>query len=231
MFTMSNAAPYQSPTISKFGLADFYNLHKGKTCVIVGLGPNLKLTPPTLFNYPTFGVNTIYKQTEWDWKPTYYVGVDERLKLEDGAALAKVYSDVPKFIPTPDWDDLDGENFYRFQHRTGYNFFVGGHTPKDSTALTKDGITYRRIMEAVFQIAWHMGFETMLMIGVQHKPETRNQLFWGTDHGEPEKDFAWEEEGYKFFKDALPARILNISADTYVPENILPRDDYQKWIK
>ena len=212
-------------------LEDFHDFHMGQTCLIVGLGPNLKLTPPTLFNYPSFGVNTIYKQKEWDWKPTYYIGVDERLKLEDGAAVCDLYRDIPKFFPTPDWDDLQGENIYRFAHRTGYNFFVGGHSPRHAQALTKEGITYRRIMEAVFQIAYHMGFTTMLMIGVQHKPNTRNELFWGTDSGEPEKDFAWEEEGYKFFVDTLPVKILNISMDTYVPETILPRDDYRKWMK
>jgi hypothetical protein len=85
-------------------------------------------------------------------------------------------------------------------------------------------------MDAVFQIAAWMGFTTMLMIGVQHKPGTRNQLFWGEDAGEPEKVFTFEEEGYRFFASALPIKIINISADTYVSEDVLPRDDWRKWV-
>jgi hypothetical protein len=209
-------------------LADFHNKHAGQTCLIVGLGPNLHLTPPAWFNYPSFGVNTMYRYEGWN--PTYFVGVDERLKLEDGAAIVQRYPDVPKFFPSPDWDDLQGENIYRFRHEHRGDLFVGGQSPADIKALTQWGITYRRIMEAVFQIAYWMGFRTMLMIGVQHKPDTRRELFWGTDEGEPEQDFIWEELGYIECRRALSgARILNISEDTYVTEDVLPRGDYRNW--
>jgi hypothetical protein len=70
---------YSAPTLAGFSTGDFYNLHSGETCLIVGVAPNLKLTPPELFNYPSFSVNTIYHYE--GWKPTYYVGVDERLSL------------------------------------------------------------------------------------------------------------------------------------------------------
>jgi hypothetical protein len=140
------------------------------------------------------------------------------------------YPDVPKFFPSPDWDDLQGENIYRFRHEHRGDLFVGGQSPADIKALTQWGITYRRIMEAVFQIAYWMGFRTMLMIGVQHKPDTRQELFWGTDEGEPERDFLWEELGYIECRRALSgARILNISEDTYVTEDVLPRGDYRNW--
>jgi hypothetical protein len=209
-------------------LADFHNKHAGQTCLIVGLGPNLHLTPPAWFNYPSFGINTMYRYEGWN--PTYFVGVDERLKLEDGAAIVQRYPDVPKFFPSPDWDDLQGENIYRFRHEHRGDLFVGGQSPADIKALTQWGITYRRIMEAVFQIAYWMGFRTMLMIGVQHKPDTRQELFWGKDEGELERDFIWEELGYIECRRALSgARILNISEDTYVPEDVLPRGNYRNW--
>lgn len=216
-------------------LAEFHNLHKGKTCLIVGVAPNLKDTPPELFNYPSFGVNTIYHYE--GWKPTYFVGVDERLRLEDGAALVDVYKDVPKFFPSPDWDELQGENIYRFQHRTQGEFVSGGINASHKDALTKYGITYRRVMDAVFQIAWHMGFTTMLMIGVQHKPydekDSDRAHFWGIDtKAVPNQPNTWWFEGYKYFSQNMPGvKVLNISEDTYVPEDVLPRDDYRKWIK
>ncbi len=219
----------------EMNLADFHNLHYGQTCIIAGVGPNLKLTPPEWFNYPSFSVNTIYHYE--GWKPTYYVGVDERLRLEDGAALVDVYRDVPKFFPTPDWDELQGENIYRFAHRTYGDFVIGGQNAVHKDALTKNGITYRRVMDAVFQIAWHMGFTTMLMIGVQHRPNEGNDEdrahFWGTDvKAASNQPNDWWFDGYKYFAHNMPGvRVLNISADTYVPNDVLPRGNWQDWKK
>ena len=215
-------------------LADFHKIHTGQTCLIVGVGPNLKLTPPELFRYPSFGVNTIYKYE--CWKPTYFVGVDERLKLEDGAAIVEKYKDIPKFFPAPDWDDLQGDNIYRFKHRTGSDLFIGGQSPKDADALTHKGITYRRVMDAVFQIAWHMGFTKMLMIGVQHKPYDENDSdrahFWGIDtKAYANQPFDWWFAGYRECVRAMnDVQVLNISADTYVSEDVLPRGTFTDWI-
>lgn len=209
---------------------DFHNLHNGQTCLIVGVGPNLKLTPPTWFNYPSFGVNSIYKQTDWDWKPTYYVGVDERLRLEDGEAVVKAYPDIPKFFPRPDWDDLQGENIYRFLHRQGSSLYIGGQSSRLPEALTKNGITYRRIMDAVFQIAWWMGFTTMLMIGVSHKTGDRKNHFYGVDPNDPSDCFTFEELGYQeCIRMMNGVTVLNISEDTHVPETTLPRDNWRNW--
>lgn len=210
-------------------MKEFYQKHAGQTCLIVGLGPNLNLTPPEWFDYPSFGINTIYKQDAF--RPTYYIGVDERLRVEDGAAVIAKYADIPKFFPSPDWDMMQGENIYRFKHEQRGNLFVGGQPPHDLRALTQWGITYRRIMDAVFQVACWMGFKTMLMIGVQHKPGTRSQMFWGEDKGEPESTFNYEELGYLECRRALGVNILNISEDTYVPENVLPRADWRKYAK
>jgi len=209
-------------------LSDFHNKHAGQTCLIVGVGPNLELTPPEWFDYPSFGVNTIYKRAG-DWKPTYFVGVDEELLKRDGAAIVEAYRDVPKFFPRPDFDSLQGDNIYRFAHRTGADLFIGGQSPKDPRALTHTGITYRRIMDAVFQIAWHMGFTTMLLIGVDHGPD-RKAHFWGSAEYEPQKDFAFEELGYQECLRAMNGvRVLNISEGTHVPDSILPRGDWNTW--
>lgn len=210
-------------------LEDFYNLHRGQTCLIVGVGGNLQLTPPEAFDLPSFGVNTIYRYE--GWKPTYFVGVDERLEREDGAAIAAKYADVPKFIPRPDRDSWQGENFYRFYHRPG-DLIVGGQLANHPKALTSHGIGYRKIMDAVLQIAWHMGFTTMLMIGIQHKITDQQAHFWGADvKSIPEKTLDYWFNGYAEVRAAMGngVRVLNISEDTYVPQNILPRDYWRNW--
>lgn len=216
-------------------LADYYKVHDRQTCLIVGVGGNLKLTPPEWFDYPSFGVNTIYKYN--GWKPEYFVGVDERLEREDGKAISEKYKDVAKFIPRPERDNWKGENIYRFYHRPG-DVIVGGMLANHPKALTTFGIGYRKIMDAVLQIAWHMGFSTMLMIGIHHKPfsqqepDADREHFWGTDlKAPPQQDFGYWFTGYNEVKNAMGAnvKVLNISEDTYVPENILPRDDWRNW--
>lgn len=209
-------------------LSDFHNKHKGETCLLVMVGPNLKLTPPEWFDYPSFSVNTIVKYE--GWKPTYYVGVDERLKKENSADILEKYADVVKFFPTPDWDDVEGPNIYRFKHRPGSSLYAGGPGPGHPQALTHYGITYFRVPDAVFQIAWHMGFTTMLMIGVQHNPADERGHFWGTDQDAvPGQPLDWWFSGYRHFSHQPAFRVLNISEDTYVPEDVLPRDDWRKW--
>lgn len=212
-------------------IAKFYNLHKGETCLIVGVGGNLHLTPPEKFDYPSFGVNTIYKYE--GWKPAYFVGVDDRLYREDGKAISEKYRDIPKFIPYPDRDAWQGENFYRFYHRPG-DLIVGGQSPNRPNGLISPGLGYRKIMDAVLQIAWHMGFTTMLMIGVQHKPDDQRKHFWGDDvKSVIEPTFDYWFNGYAEIIRAMGSgvRVLNISADTYVPEDVIPRDDWRKYAR
>lgn len=209
-------------------IADFHNLHAGQTCLLVGVGPNLKDTPPEWFDYPSISVNSIYQYE--GWKPTYYVGVDERLRVENGAEICKVYKDIPKFFPTPDWDDLQGENIYRFMHRQSGSLFIGGQSPRSKESLTKWGITYYRVMGAALQVAMYMGFSTVLMIGIQHKEGAPTAHFWGEDAGavadQPIEH--WTHE-YAQWAHGSGMNVLNISADTYVPESVIPRDDWQKW--
>jgi len=210
-------------------LSDFHNLHAGQTCVIASIGPNLELTPPELFNFPTFGINTIYKRS--NWKPTYYVGVDVELLKRDGPQIIEAYPDVPKFFPSPDFDELQGPNIYRFAHKTGIELSTGGQLSNHPDALTKRGITYRRIMDAAFQIAWHMGFTTMLTIGISHAVGGRKDHFWGVAEYEPQNDFVWEEEGYRDCVRMMnKVRVLNISEDTHVPADILPRGNWRDWV-
>jgi hypothetical protein len=209
---------------------DFWMKHQGKTCLIVSNGPNLELTPPEKFDYPSIGVNRIYKYA--GWKPTYFVGVDDRLWKEYGQEIMAAYPDVPKFLPSPDRDDIEGENLVRFQHYHSSGHYIGGHMPTQYEALTRQGITYQRILGAAFQIAYYMGFTRMLVIGVQHKPGDENAHFFGDDPrgfaGQPLSH--WFDE-YRHWAHFGKAEVLNISEDTYVPEDVIPRGNWHDWVK
>lgn len=202
------------------------NIHPGETCLLVGNGENLHLTPPGLFDFPSFGMNTIHKYE--NWMPDYYVAVDWRVMHEFGKEIAEKYKDIPKFVTT-DLRDWRGENFYPFLHLPAS--LRDGWRPE----LLGTGITYHSVMHVAMQLAYWMGFTTLLMIGVKHEPKKGAVHFWGTDAGMPDvlptQDWL---DGYKVLVDGMTERgvkVLNISVETFVPENIIPRDDWRKYAK
>lgn len=202
----------------------FRNIHKGETALLVGNGTNLSLTPPFLFNYPAFGMNTIHKYE--GWKPKYYTGVDNRLMREFGKDIAEKYKDIYKFIPSglKDWQ---GENFVIFNHLA--KDLQDGWKPE----TLQDGITYHNVMHVAMQLAYWMGFTTLLMIGVHHKPDNGQSHFWGKDTGMPNKvpitDWV---NGYKTLVTGMKERgvtVLNISERTYLAEDVIPRGKWKDW--
>ena len=206
-------------------IADFYQRHTGETCLLVGNGPNLGLTPPERFDLPSFGMNTAHLW-DGDWIPTYYVTVDQRVMREFGDAIVEKFADVPKFIPRPNLNKWQGPNFYRYLHRPGEMNLDA----KRKKSLPEDGITYRNVMHAGIQVALYMGFTKMLIVGMQHRPHKAQLHFWGTDHGMMAMHYQDWIDGYKFFVDSLQdVDILNISEDTCVSEDIIPRDDWRKY--
>ena len=150
-----------------------------------------------------------------------------KLGFSDAMALG-----VPKFIPWPNLDHWQGDNFYRFYHSPE------PFPPIDAGRLRNPdmpdiGLTYGNIMHIALQLAAWMGFETILMIGVEHKPSEAREHFWGFDAGMSE--FAPVADWLKGYKEiaaklaGMGIRVLNISQDTYVPEDVLPRGDWKDW--
>jgi len=213
-------------------LQNLYNLHSGETCIIAAPGPNLPLTPPEQFSCRSIGINTIYRYPKW--KPDYYVWVDRGVAevVPIWQEVIASYSSVAKFIPTPDFDEAKGENIYRFKHRPGIDLYIGGQLANQKKALTEFGITYRRIWGAALQIAWWLGFKTILLIGIQHKLGARKEHFWGLADYDPASDFYWEELDLLDCSHMMrDVRILNISEDTYLSEKVVPRGDWRDWRK
>ena len=209
-------------------ISRFRGIHAGETCLLVGNGANLHLTPPEWFDYPAFGCNTIHKYE--GWRPDYYVAVDNRVAKEFGGAVCEKLPSTPKIVPVPRLQKWNGENFYTFPN------WPGPLWEKRRGAIWQnnimEGLTYGNVMHAMIKLAYWMGFTTMLIIGMQHQPNAAKLHFWGHDAGMGEPILAEWLEGYRQLADALKARgvkILNISEDTYVPNEILPRGDWREW--
>jgi len=132
------------------------DIHKGETGLVIGNGPSLKDVPREfLEQYPSFGTNRIYLLD--DFAPTYYVAVNwlvirqsldeiNRLRAQYKFILAEMAHDIPdsiplKSIPLP---------HFSFDPRNG---LWQGYT-----------VTY-----VCLQLAWWMGFEKILLVGIDHK--------------------------------------------------------------
>lgn len=213
-------------------IEDFHNIHRGETCLLVGNGKNLRLTPPEWFDYPSFGLNTCHL---WDgtWKPTYYVAVDARVMREFGKEIDAKFRDIPCFLPRPNLEDWKGDNKVYWYFRPGSLWPKRQQSLWPSDLLSKDGIVYSNVMTAAMQIAYFMGFTTMLIIGMEHKEHLGQDHFWGCDHGMPADPPVqnWLDAYTVLGKGMAEqgVRVLNISENTCVPESILPRDDWRKW--
>jgi len=212
-------------------IEQFYKKHDGETALLVGNGPNLGLTPPEKFNYPSFGMNTIYNYKSW--KPDYYVAVDEVFFDMFEQNVQEAFPDTPKFIPAEFIDRWSMSNMFPVTHRNDGVFVRGDMLANKKESLTK-GVNWKNVMHLSIQLAWYMGFTTILMIGVQQKPGVGSlrEHFWGIEELTPvtQNDVHWNA-GYKAFVSAMTdIKVLNISEDTYVPEDVIPRDDWKKWV-
>ncbi len=210
-------------------LSQFRNIHAGETCLLVGNGPNLSLTPPQWFDYPAFGMNTIHKYEHW--KPTYYTAVDVRVMKEFGVGIVEKFADIPKFVPSPNLDKWQGQNFHRFFYRHG-PVWRKSHGHIWNPDALEQNIQYSSVMHVAMQLAFYMGFTTMLIIGMQHKPGKAHHHFWGTDSGMVSTPLQSWLDGYQLLSMDMGTRgvkVLNISEDTYVSESIIPRGDWREW--
>lgn len=210
-------------------ITHFHNLHAGETVLLVGNGPNLQLTPPERFNMPSIGCNTIHLYE--GWKPTYYVTVDSVVMREFGKAITDKYQGIPKFVPMPNLDAWKGDDFYRFYHRPG-PLWNGSGKIWNQDALTQ-GITYANVMHVVMQVAFYMGFKTMLIVGMSHEYAKGSAHFWGDDILTGCYPFldGWFA-GYKELREGMAehgVKMWNLSEDTHVPEEIIPRGNWKDW--
>jgi hypothetical protein len=137
-------------------------IHQGQRCFIIGNGPSLKemdLSP--LRHEVTFGMNRIYLLFEQlGFQTTYYAAVN-RLVIEQSAAEIVSQVRCPKFI---DWDARDLVEF-----TPDMMFLRTYHDEPHFFTDIRRGIWQGSTVTFVaMQIAYYMGFETVVLIGVDH---------------------------------------------------------------
>jgi hypothetical protein len=144
------------------------DIHRNQRCFIIGNGPSLKQTDLTrLRNEYTFGMNRIYLMfAELGFTTSYYLSVNS-LVIEQCAEDIRALS-MPKFLswrshhliqPTPDMI---------FLHTT----YTGPKFAQDAGGRLWEGAT---VTYVALQLAFHMGFEQVILIGVDHSFSTQGK--------------------------------------------------------
>lgn len=150
-------------------LAGLRDVHRGETAAILGNGPSIKgLDLQRLDGMPTFCLNRGYLLWEdFERTPTYLVAVND-LVIEqfhrEIAALA-----CPLFIPWRHRALFDNvSNVILFEARWDERFM---------TDVTKGVAPCATVTNVALQIAYHMGFSMVVLLGIDHRFATN-----GTPH-------------------------------------------------
>lgn len=172
------------------------NKHQGKRCFIIGNGPSLNQTDLTLLkNEYTFGLNRIYLMfPKLGFTTTYLVSVNELVIRQCADEIQQL--PLPKFIPWRLRDVIKADDqtiFMRPVQRTKFS--------KSPTYCLYEGGT---VTYVAMQLAYYMGFQQVILIGVDHNFVTQgpaNQEVVST--GQDPNHFSGEYFG-KGFRWQLP---------------------------
>jgi 6-hydroxymethylpterin diphosphokinase MptE-like len=184
--------------VSSRKLKHFENMHVHQRCFIIGNGPSLRLTKLTkLRNEITFGLNRIYLLfPELGFTTTYLVAVND-LVLEQCAREMQTLT-LPKFVTwrARRWFCPDPNLTYLDTDFTGEENFC---TNLDGRIFEGFTVTF-----VALQLAYHMGFDEVILVGVDHNFITQgkaNQTI--VSEGDDPNHFAANYFG-KGFKWQLP---------------------------
>lgn len=140
--------------------------HKGERCFIIGNGPSLKQTDLSkLRGEATFGMNRIYLAfPEMGFETTYYVAVNDLVVEQCAADIQSLQ--MPRFVSwrARKWLPPDDHLNFLFTTYTG---------PRFQTNLTRRLWESATVTYVALQTAFYLGFETVILIGVDHNFVTK----------------------------------------------------------
>ena len=168
--------PWRRSSIDVLG--KYKDAHIGERCFIIGNGPSLKATDLSrLHGEFTFGMNRIYLLfPELGFMTSYYLSVND-LVIEQ-CAQDIVSLQVPKFLSWRARDfiqaaldngkSLPAEPPTAFLHTT----YTGPKFAHDARNRLWEGAT---VTYVALQLAFHMGFRQVILIGVDHNFSTKGK--------------------------------------------------------
>lgn len=219
-------------------LASYRNAHSGERCVIIGNGPSLKRTDLSkLKGEITFGMNRIYLLfPELGFETSYFVSVNT-LVIEQCASEMRDLR-MPKFITwrARRWMADD----------PGTIFLDTDYTPPETFSPDVTGRVFEgsTVTYVAMQLAYHMGFQEVILVGVDHSFSTKGQpnvtvVSEGEDRDHFSSNyfgagFRWQlpdleasEAAYRMAKDAFEAdgrRIVDATVGGQL--DVFPKADF-----
>ena len=152
---------------SRRQVRSYKDLHLHKRCFIIGNGPSLRqMDLQHLQHEFTFGLNRIYLLfPELGFTTTYLVSVNELVLEQCAAELANL--SLPKFVTwrARPWFKRDPHIVFLDTDYTGPENFTS-----DMTGRVFEGYT---VTYVALQLAYYMGFDEVILIGVDHNFATK----------------------------------------------------------
>ena len=214
-------------------LAALRDANRGQTCVILGNGPSLRdLDLEQLDGIPTFCLNRGYLLWGAAGRtPSYFVAVNDLVIDQFHREIAAL--PCPLFVP---WIYRD-----RFENVPNAVFFEILIDQRFTTDVTRGVAPCGTVTTAALQLAYHMGFSTVTLLGIDHLFETKGPAhaqirqdgddpnhFRGDYFGDGTlwnlPDLDRSEHGYALARSAFEAdgrRVLNATPDSAL--EVFPR--------
>jgi hypothetical protein len=221
-------------------LASYKDRHAGERCFILGNGPSLRHTDLRLLQDEiTFGMNRVYLLfDEIGFKTTYYLAVNTLVIEQCADEIVNLV--MPKFIT---WR---GRSW--FQNSSDVIFIDTDYTKPDDFSGDVSGRVFEgsTVTYVALQLAFHMGFSEVVLIGVDHRFKTQGKPNLTVvsdgddeDHFAPAyfgKGFRWQlpdldasERAYELAKQAfIDAGREVVDATIGGNLKVFPKVDYEK---
>lgn len=149
-------------------LAHYKDLHRGERCFIIGNGPSLQKTDlGRLRNEFSFGLNRIYLLfADLGFSTSYYLSINNLVIEQCAADIAQLT--IPKFISWRARNLVTASPDMVFLHTT----YTGPRFAQDARGRLWEGAT---VTYVALQLAFHMGFQQVILIGVDHNFSTQGK--------------------------------------------------------
>lgn len=228
--------PWRRESIRK--LRALKDSHAGECCFVVGNGPSLKsMDLSQLKGEYSFGFNRIFLAAEeFGFTPSCIVSIND-LVIEQSVAELQTLK-MPKFFAwrARKWLRMDADTHFIYTSYTGPGF------SRDVTGRVWEGAT---VTNVALQLAYHMGFSKVILIGVDHNFASKGMPnttvvstgadpnhFSGAYFG---KGFRWQlpdletsERGYRNAREAFEAAGRQVVDATVGGKlTIFPKVDYE----
>ena len=227
---------------SKKHLGAIKDQYRGQRCFVIGNGPSLKKTDMSrLQDEYTFGMNRVYLAfSDWGFPTSFLVAVNNLVIEQSGKELLNL--DIPKYFS---WHARDLLPLERALPPETYFLYTTYEDPTFATNAADRMWEGATVTYVCLQLAYHMGFEEVYLIGVDHNFATQGKanqtvVSRGADpnHFREEyfgKGFRWQlpdletsEQAYQRAKEAFEddSRIIR-DATVEGKLTVFPKIDYE----